>query len=352
MNERALDKLYDLETYQYELPPELIAQHPVEPRDIARLLVVDKNTGQMHSRVFRNVIEYLEAGDTLVLNETRVIPARLYGVKDTGARVEILLLKKSPRGWEALVKPARRVKTGTVITFPGQEKTWAEIVDELDLEGGRLLVFRDCADESRFIRETGHMPLPPYINRADEEVDFERYQTVYARRSGSAAAPTAGLHFTPGLLQDIRDKGVNIATILLHVGLGTFRPVNKTDIRQHQMHHEYFEVDKETAALLNQTRQKGNRVIAVGTTVVRTLESIYDSSAGYQARQGETCKFIYPGYEVRSIDRLITNFHLPGSTLIMLVAAFAGLEHTMQAYHHAVDSRYRFFSYGDAMLIL
>lgn len=352
MNNKHLSSPYDLEAYQYQLPPEMIAQHPVSPRDAARLLVLERSTGLVHDRGFRHSLEYLDAGDTLVLNETRVMPARLYAVKETGAQVEILLLKKSAPGWEVLVKPARRVKPGTLLYFPGHGDVRAEIIDELDLEGGRRLVFVNCPDEDKFIDQVGHMPLPPYIHRADEARDHERYQTVYARRSGSAAAPTAGLHFTPGLLQEIQDKGVNVATILLHVGLGTFRPVKQEDIRRHQMHREYYEVDASTAALLNQTRQKGHRVIAVGTTVVRTLESIHNSTGGYQAGRGETCIFIYPGYKIRSIDSLITNFHLPGSTLIMLVAAFAGLKHTMQAYDHAVANSYRFFSYGDAMLIL
>lgn len=343
---------YHLESYNYSLPADLIAQFPAEPRDSSRLLVLDKQTGQLQDRIFTEVIDYLQAGDTLVVNHTRVIPARLLAYKDTGAKVEVLLLTKREDKWEALVKPARRMKVGSRIKFAGHEQVELEVVAELDVAGGRLVKFHHCPDEESFINETGQMPLPPYINRPAQEGDKQLYQTVYARENGSAAAPTAGLHFTERLLQEIKEKGVNLAAITLHVGLGTFRPVSSTDIRQHHMHREYYQVDAETAALLNATRQRGQQIIAVGTTVVRTLESVYDAEAGFRCQSGETDKFIYPGYKVQAIDKMITNFHLPGSSLLMLLAAQAGLEYTLAAYQHAVANQYRFFSYGDAMLII
>jgi len=343
--------IFKLENYQFDLPEELIAQYPVEPRDSSRLLVVDRGDGSTEDRVFRDVIDYFSPGDTLVLNDTRVIQARLYAHKSTGAKVEILLLKKSGSDWEALVKPARRLKPGDFVFFEAEDGVIAEIIEELPLAGGRLIRFKNCNDEEAFLNKIGHVPLPPYINRSDEEFDVERYQTVYARYSGSAAAPTAGLHFTPEMLERIRKKGVNIASILLHVGLGTFRPVSSADIRQHSMHSEYYRIDTKTADLLNATHNKGRNIVAVGTTVVRTLESVYNSDYGFTACQGNTDIFIYPGYEFRAVDKLITNFHLPGSSLIMLTAAFSGMDNIMSAYEHAVQERYRFFSYGDAMLI-
>mgnify|MGYP000909196112 CR=1 FL=1 len=344
--------IYNLQSYQFGLPPELIAQYPVEPRDQSRLLVLERQTGLIKGHIFSDIIDYLERGDTLVLNDTRVIPARLYGYKDSGAKVEILLLNQRGKQWEALVRPAKRLKPGSRIRFEGQNGVEVEIMAELNLAGGRLLEFKNCVDEMAFIEQMGQMPLPPYINRPAEKSDKQNYQTIYAREKGSAAAPTAGLHFSPELLQHIQDKGVNLATILLHVGLGTFRPVSNSDIRKHQMHHEYYRVSEETAALLNQTRQQGKKIIAVGTTVVRTLETVYNTKHGFAAGEGQTNKFIYPGYEIKAIDQLITNFHLPGSSLIMLVAAFAGYDITMAAYQHAVENNYRFFSYGDAMLIV
>jgi len=352
--------IYNLENYQFEVPEELIAQYPAELRDASRLLVLKRNYGQIEDRDFACVPEYLEAGDTLVLNETRVIPARLLGHKPSGARVEILLLKKSEEGWEALVRPARRLKDGDRVILempaplaekyagPGIE---LEIKAELAMPGGRLVAWHNCADEMEYIEAVGHMPLPPYIRRQSEAIDSTRYQTVYANQPGSAAAPTAGLHFTEGLLAEIASHGVKIERILLHVGLGTFRPVSHPDIRQHQMHYEYCQMTEDCARRLNETRQKGGRIIAVGTTVVRTLESFY-SAEGFQGGEMETNCFIYPGYQFKAIDAIITNFHLPGSSLIMLVAAFAGYEHTMAAYQHAIEQRYRFFSYGDAMLII
>lgn len=343
-------RYYDLKQYQYHLPPELIAQYPVEPRDSSRLLVMERGSGAIHGRRFKDIVDYFGPRDVLVLNDTRVIPARLIGVKESGGQVEILLLRKQGQEWEALVKPARRLRPGYRVFFPGHDRVEALITAELDMPGGRRLRLINC-DEEAFIAQAGHIPLPPYIERQDESLDRERYQTVYAQHSGSAAAPTAGLHFTADLLKKLQAKGVRVATLVLHVGLGTFRPVSCEDIRQHKMHSEFYQVSNETAQLLNQARQQGGRITAVGTTVVRTLESIYDEERGYKAGQGETDIFIYPGYEFHAIDRLITNFHLPGSSLMMLVSAFAGVESTRQAYQHAVAEKYRFFSYGDAMFI-
>ncbi|PKM76744.1 MAG: tRNA preQ1(34) S-adenosylmethionine ribosyltransferase-isomerase QueA [Firmicutes bacterium HGW-Firmicutes-15] len=352
MQDQAINNsIYNLESYHYNLPPALIAQFPVEPRDSSRLLVLNKESGRLEDRVFRQLIDYLEAGDTLVINHTRVIPARLFAYKDTGAKVEILLLSKQEDKWEALVRPARKMKAGSMVNFFGQGDVQAEVIAELDMNGGRLLKFHNCPDVDQFISKAGQMPLPPYINRIAEESDKNRYQTVYAQEPGSAAAPTAGLHFTDSLLQEIKEKGVNIARILLHVGLGTFRPVSSLDIREHRMHYEYYQVDEETAQLLNATRKNGRHIVAVGTTVVRTLETVYNDDCGFSRQSGETNKFIYPGYTFKAIDKMITNFHLPGSSLLMLVAALAGLDPTMSAYQHAVDNEYRFFSYGDAMLI-
>jgi S-adenosylmethionine:tRNA ribosyltransferase-isomerase len=353
MQDQTLENnIYSLETYNYSLPPELIAQFPAEPRDSSRLLVLDKQTGRIEDRIFHQVIDYLEAGDTLVINHTKVIPARLFAYKETGAKVELLLLDKKEDNWEALVKPARRMKVGSRVKFTGQSDVEAEVLAELEMDGGRLIKFHHCPDVEQFISQVGHMPLPPYINRATEVEDQNRYQTVYAEEAGSAAAPTAGLHFTDRLLQDIKAKGVNIARITLHVGLGTFRPVSSLDIRKHHMHYEYYQVNAETAALLNETRSRGRHIVAVGTTVVRTLETVYNDKREFVCQAGETNKFIYPGYPIKAIDKMITNFHLPGSSLIMLVSALAGLDHTMVAYKHAVENQYRFFSYGDAMLII
>ena len=346
------DSIYNLQSYQFELPSDLIAQYPVEPRDQSRLLVLERQTGLIKDHIFSDIIDYLESGDTLVLNDTRVIPARLYGYKDSGARVEILLLNQQGKQWEALVRPAKRLKPGSRVRFEGQNGVEVEIMAELNLAGGRLIEFKNCADEMVFIEQMGQMPLPPYINRPAEKSDKQNYQTIYAREKGSAAAPTAGLHFSQELLQHIQDKGINLGFILLHVGLGTFRPVSSEDIREHQMHYEYYQVDERTVNLLNHTRQKGKKIIAVGTTVVRTLETVYNTKHGFSSGEGQTNKFIYPGYEIKAVDCLITNFHLPGSSLVMLVAAFAGYDNTMTAYRHAVENKYRFFSYGDAMLIV
>lgn len=345
------EDIYKLESYNYDLPPHLIAQFPIVPRDRSRLLVLDRKSGKLDDRIFTDLPLYLEAGDSLVLNETRVIPARLLANKDSGARVEVLLLRKRTDGWEALVKPGKRLRAGTKVRFGEDSPVEIEINQELDFPGGRLVVFHNCPDEEAFIEQMGHMPLPPYINRSDEESDREKYQTVYARENGSAAVPTAGLHFTRELLEQIKARGVNIAYILLHVGMGTFRPVKSQDIRNHNMHYEYYRISRDTALALNKTRQEGHRIIAVGTTVVRTLETIYNVHCGFTPGEGETNQFIYPGYEFKAIDGLVSNFHLPGSTLLMLVAAFAGIDATMAAYRYAVEEQYRFFSYGDAMFI-
>lgn len=342
--------LYNLHTYEYDLPPQLIAQFPVDPRDHSRMLVLDRRTGKIEDRIFKNIIEYLDPGDTLVINQTRVIPARLFARKATGAKIEILLLNKQGDDWEALVKPARRMPRGTLVHFEEQPGVEAEVMEELD-NGGRIFRFHNCPDEMAFLDQTGSMPLPPYISRPAEAGDKDRYQTIYAKDAGSAAAPTAGLHFTPELLQRLENKGINIARILLHVGLGTFRPVSSNDIRRHQMHYEYFQMDAAAADLLNNTRLNGKDIIAVGTTVVRTLETVYNENHGFKALSGQTNKYIYPGYQFRAVDRIVTNFHLPASSLIMLVAAFAGLDQTLAAYRHAVEKQYRFFSYGDAMFI-
>jgi S-adenosylmethionine:tRNA ribosyltransferase-isomerase len=346
------EPLFKLESYMFDLPDGLIAQYPAEPRDSARMLAVNRRTGELQDRIFSNLIDYVQEGDTLVLNDTRVIPARLFARKDTGARIEVFLLKPQGDCWQVLVKPARRMKTGTIIEFEKSAQVKAEVIEELDFAGGRLIKFLNCADIYSFIDQAGVMPLPPYINRSAKDQDKQDYQTVYAHYAGSVAAPTAGLHFTTSLLDSIQKKGINIAFILLHVGMGTFRPVSSDDIREHQMHYEYYKMEAETAELLNQTRRAGKKIFAVGTTVVRTLETVYNEEHGFLAGQGQTNKYIYPGYEFKAIDSLITNFHLPGSSLIMLVAAFAGYKNTMQAYRYAVEQKYRFFSYGDAMLII
>ncbi len=344
------EDIYQITAYDYELPPELIAKHPAEPRDAARLLVMDRETGALEDRIFRDITGYLTPGDALVINETRVIPARLLGTKArTGAKAEIFLLNRLEQGWEALVRPAKRLPAGTEVML--QDGIGVLIAEELPFAGGRLVRFLSDLPEDDIIDRCGQIPLPPYMGRQAEERDAADYQTVYARTRGSVAAPTAGLHFTEELLEAIRAKGVQIIRLVLQVGIGTFRPVAETDIRNHKMHYEKYCLDPEAAAALNAVRASGHRVFAVGTTVVRTLETVYDPAKGYVPGSGETNKFIYPGYTYQAIDGLITNFHLPQSTLLMLVSAFAGREHTLAAYHYAVAEGYRFFSYGDAMLI-
>ena len=336
--------------FYYELPEELIAQDPLEDRSSSRLLVLDKETGEVSHHIFKEIVDYLEPGDCLVLNDTKVIPARLIGAKeDTGGRIEVLLLKRrEDHVWETLVKPGRKARCGTRISFGGGLLT-GEVV-EIAEEGNRLIRFEYEGIFEEILDQLGQMPLPPYITHQLEDKD--RYQTVYARHTGSAAAPTAGLHFTPELLEIIEDKGVDIAKVTLHVGLGTFRPVKAENILEHHMHSEYFQIDAEAAEKINRAKEKGSRVICVGTTSCRTIESAADADGRIKECSGWTDIFIYPGYRFKILDCLITNFHLPESTLIMLVSALAGREHTLSAYEEAVRERYRFFSFGDAMLVV
>lgn len=338
-----------VEDFNYNLPEELIAQTPLEKRDASRLLVLDKKTGAIEHRHFKDIIDYLEKGDTLVLNDTKVLPARLIGQKEeTSAIIEILLLKNtSSDNWECLVKPARRVKVGTIVNF-GNGKLKAECI-AVGEEGIRHFKLLYSGILMEILEELGTMPLPPYIH--EKLTDQSRYQTVYAKEVGSAAAPTAGLHFTKDLLKQIADKGINIAYITLHVGLGTFRPVSVDTIEEHEMHSEYFSMTKEVADLLNQTKKSGKRIIAVGTTSTRTLETIMTKYNTFKECSGWTNIFIYPGYKFKGIDCLSTNFHLPKSTLVMLVSALAGRENILNAYNEAVKEKYRFFSFGDAMFI-
>lgn len=335
--------------FDYYLPEELIAQVPIEKRDSSRLMIVDKNTGEIKDEVFSNIIDYLEEGDTLVLNDTKVIPARLYGVKEeTGAMIEILLLKNIDGDrWQCLVKPAKRVKIGTEISF-GDGILKARCVS-LGEEGIRELEFIYDGIFYEILDKLGIMPLPPYIHEKLEDKD--RYQTVYAREVGSAAAPTAGLHFTKELLAKIKDKGVEICYVTLHVGLGTFRPVNVEDVTKHKMHSEFYMMSKDVGEKLNKAKKDGRRIISVGTTSTRVLETIMSIYNEFRECSGWTDIFIYPGYEFKGVDALITNFHLPKSTLIMLVSALSSKDIIMNAYKYAVDSRYRFFSFGDAMFI-
>ncbi len=335
--------------FYYDLPKELIAQDPLEDRAASRLLVLGKKDGSIRHETFRDVTGHLRAGDCLVINNTRVIPARLFGQReDTGGAVELLLLKRrSTDVWETLVKPGKKARTGARLCFGGGLLT-GEIVEVLP-DGNRLIQFSYEGIFEELLDRLGQMPLPPYITHT--LADQTRYQTVYAKHDGSAAAPTAGLHFTPALLDEIRGMGVKIAEVTLHVGLGTFRPVKVEQVSDHHMHTEYYEVSAEAASLINETKQAGGRVIAVGTTSCRTLESAADADGFLTEKNGWTDIFIYPGYRFRAIDALITNFHLPESTLVMLVSALAGREHVMHAYEEAIRERYRFFSFGDAMLI-
>lgn len=339
-----------VEDFDYHLPEGLIAQQPVEIRDESRLMVLHKNTGQVNHKKFKNIIDYFEEGDLLVLNNSKVIPARLFGQKiPTGTDIEVLLLnEKDTDTWEVLVKPGKRVKKGAKISF-ADGKLEGETLEYTDF-GGRIMKFNYSGDFNTLLDELGELPLPPYINEELKEPD--RYQTVYAKNRGSAAAPTAGLHFTPGLFNQLNEKGVEIAYLTLHVGLGTFRPVKVDKVEDHQMHSEYYELSPDTAKLINEKKNRGKRIIAVGTTTTRTLESIANESGQVEAAKGWTDIFIYPGYEFKVIDALITNFHLPKSTLLMLVSAFAGKDKVMSAYHLAVGKKYRFFSLGDAMLII
>ena len=336
--------------FYFDLPKELIAQDPLEDRSSSRLLVLDRKTGAREHRIFRDIVEYLNPGDCLVINNTKVIPARLYGAKEgTQAKIEILLLKRREGDvWETLVKPGKKAKPGTKISF-GDGLLRGEVLDVVD-EGNRLIKFTYDGIFEEILDQLGQMPLPPYITH--QLKDKNRYQTVYAKHDGSAAAPTAGLHFTPELLRQIEEKGVKIAHVTLHVGLGTFRPVKVEDVTQHHMHSEYFFIEEDQAKLINDTKAAGGRVIAVGTTSCRTLESAVGEDGKLKATSGWTDIFIYPGYQFKVIDALITNFHLPESTLLMLVSALAGKENIMNAYEEAVKERYRFFSFGDAMFIM
>ena len=335
--------------FYYDLPQELIAQDPLEDRSASRLMVLDKKTGKIQHHIFKEIVNYLNPGDCLVINDTKVIPARLYGAKvGTDAKIEVLLLKRKENNiWETLVKPGKKAKIGTKISF-GEGLLIGEVVDIVE-EGNRLIQFTYEGIFEEILDKLGQMPLPPYITH--QLKDKNRYQTVYAKHDGSAAAPTAGLHFTPELLEEIRAKGVNIAHVTLHVGLGTFRPGKVEDVTQHHMHSEFYVVEEDQAALINETKKKGGKIISVGTTSLRTLESASTEDGILKAGSGWTDIFIYPGYRFKIVDRLITNFHLPESTLIMLVSALAGKEHIMAAYEEAVKDKYRFFSFGDAMFI-
>lgn len=335
--------------FYFDLPQELIAQDPLEDRSSSRLLVLDRETGKTEHHIFKDVIDYLNPGDCLVVNNTKVIPARLFGTKEgTEAKIEILLLKRKENDvWETLVKPGKKAKPGTRITF-GDGLLTGEVIDVVE-EGNRLIKFTYDGIFEEILDQLGQMPLPPYITH--QLKDKNRYQTVYAKHDGSAAAPTAGLHFTPELLEEIKAKGVNIAHVTLHVGLGTFRPVKVEDVSNHHMHSEFYIVEEDQAKLINETKKRGGKIVSVGTTSCRTLESATDENGILQAGSGWTDIFIYPGYQFKMIDRLITNFHLPESTLLMLVSALAGKDHIMAAYEEAVRERYRFFSFGDAMLI-
>ena len=335
--------------FYYDLPQELIAQTPVEPRNSSRLMILHKDSGELEHRIFKDLPEYLRPGDCLILNDTRVIPARIYGVKEeTGAVVEFLLLtQKENNVWECLCKPGKRAKVGTRFNF-GEGKLYGTVI-EIQEDGNRLVQFDCQGNNYAVLDQIGQMPLPPYIK--EKLQDKERYQTVYSRELGSAAAPTAGLHFTPQMLKDIQAMGVNIGYVTLHVGLGTFRPVKVEDVTKHKMHTEHYHMPAETAELINRTKANGGRVIAVGTTSCRTIESVATKNGCICEDDDNTSIFIYPGYEFKCMDALITNFHLPESTLIMLVSAFAGFDHIMHAYNTAVAEKYRFFSFGDAMFI-
>ena len=343
--------MMELHDFYYDLPQELIAQDPLSDRSASRLMLLDKNTGEIEHKIFKDIIDYLNPGDCLVINDTKVIPARLIGERvGTGATIEVLLLKRKEDMkdvWEVLVKPGKKAKIGTKISF-GDGRLVAEVIDIVE-EGNRLIQFTYEGIFEEILDELGQMPLPPYITHKLQ--DKNRYQTVYAKHEGSAAAPTAGLHFTKELLERIQEKGVDIAHVTLHVGLGTFRPVKVENIQEHHMHSEYYVVTQEAADKINNAKADGGRVICVGTTSCRTIESAADDDGRVKACSGWTEIFIYPGYKFKVLDALITNFHLPESTLLMLVSALAGREHILAAYKTAVEEKYRFFSFGDAMFI-
>lgn len=339
----------NIEEFDYFLPEELIAQHPIEPRDASRLLVLHKESGKLEHKHFYEIGNYLRPGDVLVINDTKVLPARLYAQKETGAQIEIVILKQvGLNQWQSLVKPGKKALPGTKLYFPGHSMT-AEVIDYSE-DGTRIVQFYPQGDFFTALDEIGQMPLPHYIKEPLK--DKNRYQPVYARERGSAAAPTAGLHFTNDLLQKLEAQGILIAKVLLHVGLGTFRPVKVQEITEHKMHSEYYQVTPETADIINKARQNGGRVISVGTTSTRTLETLSTNEGVLMPGTGWTDIFIYPGYQFKMVDALITNFHLPKSTLVMLVAAFAGREQVLAAYKEAIKEKYRFYSFGDAMLLI
>lgn len=335
--------------FYFDLPQELIAQDPLEDRSASRLLVLDKESGEISHHIFKEIVDYLNPGDCLVLNNTKVIPARLSGEREgTGAHIEVLLLKRKEADvWETLVKPGKKCRPGTKLVFGGGLLR-AEVLETVE-EGNRLIKFYYDGIWEEILDKLGEMPLPPYITHKLQ--DKNRYQTVYAKEEGSAAAPTAGLHFTGELLQEIEKKGVSVVYVTLHVGLGTFRPVKEENVLEHHMHSEFYQISEDAAKRINETKQKGGRVICVGTTSCRTLESAGDENGVVHAGSGDTEIFIYPGYRFKVLDALITNFHLPESTLVMLVSALAGREHVLHAYEEAIQERYRFFSFGDAMFI-
>ena len=339
----------NVKDFDFDLPEELIAQHPLEQRDSSRLMILDKETGEINHKRFHDIVEYLNEGDTLVLNNTRVMPARLIGEKEgTHGKIEFLLLKRIEKDkWECLAKPGKTAKVGRRFIF-GEGKLKAEVV-EVKENGNRIVEFFYDGIFEEVLDALGEMPLPPYIHERLE--DRERYQTVYSKENGSAAAPTAGLHFTKELLEEIKNKGINVAYVTLHVGLGTFRPVKVESLEEHEMHSEFYMLSKESADIINETKKRGNSIISVGTTSTRTLETIGDENGFVKEQSGWTNIFIYPGYKFKVVDNLITNFHLPESTLIMLVSTLAGKDNVMNAYKEAVNEKYRFFSFGDAMFI-
>lgn len=341
---------YKLDDFEYHLPAELIAQYPLEQRDSCRMMVLDRESGDIRHQNFTDLVDLLNPADCLVLNDTRVFPARLFGRKDrTGAQVEVFLLRNLEGTlWEVMVKPARKIRIGNKIMF--NENLSCDVVDNT-LSGGRIVEFNANGNILQLLDKLGSMPLPPYIKRHPESLDQEYYQTVYAQRPGAVAAPTAGLHFTSPLLEKIEKKGVRLSYVTLHIGVGTFRPVKVEDISRHRMDSEYYEIDANSAGLINRTRQEGGSIVAVGTTCVRTLETLTDHRGNIRSARGWTDKFIFPPYDFKVVDKLLTNFHLPRSTLLMLVAAFGSLELIKKAYREAVDNKYRFFSYGDAMFI-
>lgn len=340
----------NVKDFNFELPEELIAQEPIIERDMSRLLVVNREKSSLEHKIFKNILDYINPGDCLVLNNSRVIPARLFGIKDeSGAKMEFVLLKKIDKNrWETLVKPGKKARIGTKFIFGNGELT-CKIIDNTEA-GGRVIEFEYDGIFEEILDKLGEMPLPPYIK--SKLKDKERYQTVYSKDPGSAAAPTAGLHFTKDLLSKIEEKGIKIAYVTLHVGLGTFRPVKVDVIEEHVMHSEFYSIDDENAAIINETKKNGNSIVAVGTTSCRTLETIATEDGYINSTSGWTDIFIYPGYKFKIVDKLITNFHLPESTLIMLVSALAGRELIMEAYASAVKEKYRFFSFGDAMFII